>query len=1077
LRLEKGIEILQLRSKRARAGFVCSYLINPFALKIALGSAFPTNALILFSGERSIDLEKSIEARKFLDSSSIPLLGHSFHSKIYLFEHSEEGKTWLDLIVASFNATSAGMSQNLEFWTEAKAELNLEKFDAKNIAEMVLDPRIAVSSIDWNELCHEQDRQLVVAPALEVLWRLASNGVGLAPGKPKCISDVILATNQYTNYDSILVHTLGNNSLSRALDIMMQDAICLGEEVKIRIISPYHNTEGLRYLHRRILDTVGNRDVRVSVEILTVFPPDFSEKFADPKKQPFASLEEIANLSEVDERIKFSLRLWKKETNLHATDTEKEIDVHLQNVFLHGKAIAVRSENMCQFLLGSPNITSAAIGKGPGLNFETAIWERRDEICLDLWGAMETLFEAGSRIAAEDYKVLRTWSTLFSSGQYRPQLSIVGPRDAIGQYIDFYLRNGEESRQLVAYQEVPLYFDEADKTKLVVVFKESGPKIKEDAQVFFTPSDLEKTKQMTAKFSSARELCLDLPVDKSKADTISIRVDVESNLIEERKLTIREHGDRIDIVSPSIPLLDEVDEEAFLIFETEKGVQEVKCESDSGSIYAVNKSGKVTSSNALLRLYSRSTANFSSFGYFKIRCRKREPRFEAKLTAIESFPVSVCFKEAANPLAARIIPESVHVSFLTKHHAQIPVDIVATRRISYYPYSQSYIMSMPKSAQNDEMRLEIKFEDEHEGYYDRVLPLQKMGFTQSDSKGNRLYIPKEMGRSLTWVSHQAVEKLTPVSEQGEYNIFNIRSLPFFCDREDDDILIIHDFLSEFRSLLMQEGLSWLPDRACILCDAPITGKLSLVNIPKDLGKMCHNIVLCWWIRRWRTGRGTDKKHSFGENAVFEFLPTELEEIRKSFDMCPNPFEGHLDIELHYEMSRGYDLQGQMETIRISSSQIFLERIKDKIWSMLSHREKLVHDLMSLFHSFFDRKIPFEVFQRAARGDESGINALIYKYGYSPLVSPLGFPQFDIKPEDCTRLVEQASELILESLFVTFSTEEKLPKIPKDTLFRYLNERVKHLVRSVLVSIDTQSKTRIIPSALLEKIDGKWKSTG
>lgn len=571
----------------------------------------------------------------------------------------------------------------------------------------------------------------------------------------------------------------------------------------------------------------------------------------------------------------------------------------------------------------------------------------------------------------------------------------------------------------------------------------------------------------------AGELALDLPVDRSKPDTVSIRVDIESNLIEEHKVTIRENRDKIEIVSLGIPLLDEVDEDAFLIFETENGLQEVKCEFSGGAFCAKNAVGKVISKNALLRLYSRSNANPNSFGYFRMRCRKREPKFETRLTAINPFPISVCFKEVANPLAAKIIPESVYVSLLTKQYAEIPIDLVATRRISWYPYIQSYVMSMPKSAKHDEIRLEVRFEDEHEGYYDLILPSNKVGFAQSDSINTSLYIPKEMGLSLTLVTSQASEKVAPTAEEGEYSRFDVPSLPFFCDSVDNDVWIVVDFLSEFRSLLEKQGLSWVPNRACIVSDSPITGKLSLVHIPKDLGKMCNNIVLHWWIRRWRTGRGPDKRQSFGENVRFEFPPAELEEIRKTFDMCPSPFEGYLDTELHYEMPGGYDLRGYKETLRIISSQIFLGGIKEKIWTMLSCKEKLKRDLMLIFHSFFNPEISFEIFQRAASGDEGGIRSLIDIYKYSPLVSH-GFPQFDIKYEDYTLLVEEVSKLIVESLYATFAEEEGLPKIPRDTFFGFMQEKVKCLVAPVLVSIDTRNRTRIAPAKLLEKIDKGWK---
>lgn len=252
---------------------------------------------MLYSGEKSVDLDRSIKTKKFLDGSSIPLLGHIFHSKLYLFEHARGSLSELNLIVGSFNVTPPGLSQNMEFWGETKAQIDLSVFGVENLTELVLDPHIDINAISWNDFCSEERGQLVVAPALEVLWRLTRNGTGLAPGKPICISDITISENHYEDYDSIFVHTLGNNSLTKAIEIMIREATEKGDRVIIRVVSPYHNMQGLRYLRDTCIRIIGRRNLSVKIEVLTVFPPDFPDKFGDPKKQPFATMKEVNNLS------------------------------------------------------------------------------------------------------------------------------------------------------------------------------------------------------------------------------------------------------------------------------------------------------------------------------------------------------------------------------------------------------------------------------------------------------------------------------------------------------------------------------------------------------------------------------------------------------------------------------------------------------------------------------------------------------------------------------------------------------------------------------------------------------------
>lgn len=1038
-----------------------------------LGKQFPYDNLMLFSDEKSIELDRAIRARKFFDSSSIPLMGHSFHSKLYIFERDNGPKRQLNLVVASFNMTSAGLSQNLEFWSEASANLNLEKFGVKNVVELILDSRINVDAIAWDELCFEEKRQLVVTPALEVLWRLARNGVGLSPGKNRCIPDIVLSDNKFQNYDTLLVHTLGNNSLSKALEIMIREAVEASNQVTIRIISPYHNMDGLRYLHKKCLHIIGNSDTKVKIELLTVFPPDFADKFADPRKQPFAPLEDIDKLSLEDKRITFCLKLWKKETRIRIGDVDETTRKDFQNIFLHGKAILVKSEKRCQFLLGSPNITGSAIGKGPSLNFETAIWERRSDVALQLWNNFNVFFEVCSPAENDDYRIFKTWVNFFSSDLNKPQSYVIGPRDAIGQYLDFFIEKDGEKHTLSVYRETLVYFDEIERSKLLVALKKGAPKISKEAHIYFIPSEFEKTKDVKVQFTTEK-LTSNILIDTQRPDIISIRVDVESKLIEEYKVKIKEKANRIEVISSNFPLLHQEDEEASLLIKTEQGPVEVRCSVDRGTVWAQRNKSKIVSKDASLRIYSKSVINCCSFGYFRIRYRKREPKFEAKLAYVRPFPFSVYFKELENPIAARILPNSVDVSLFTKEYDEIPAVTIATKQSSIHPFCESFIMYLPFPCESPEIVIQINFEDEHEGYYSFTLPPLRIGYAEIDEKETSIYIPDDMAKKVVFVSLDTRKELISKSRKDSYRKFIIPSIPVFFDRDDTSLLIQKDFLTELHSKLERQELICSPDRDYIVSSAPINFIFSSLDIPKDLQKFCKNITLSWEVRRFGLWKGLDKRHPFILPAKFEILPEEIESVRKTFDTSTGSFEGYLDIELLFEMEGGYVLKGRKETFRILSSETFVESIKDKLWLFLKEKEKLVLNLLHLFHRALNTNMPFDVFKNAVKCDPEALFKLTYSYGY-PYIIHDGFPLFHIKLEKYNQLIQETTNIILENLFLTFSTEYKLPKIPKDVLIKLIDEKVKQIVETNIADRSPHGELMIIPAKLLQRIDKMWKS--
>jgi hypothetical protein len=331
-----------------------------------------------------------------------------------------------------------------------------------------------------------------------------------------------------------------------------------------------------------------------------------------------------------------------------------------------------------------------------------------------------------------------------------------------------------------------------------------------------------------------------------------------------------------------------------------------------------------------------------------------------------------------------------------------------------------------------------------------------------------------MAKETVFVSLDTKQRLTPKASKENYSQFLIPSIPIFCDRDDTSLLIQKDFLTEFHSRLESQELMCSPDRTCIVSSAPINLTLPSLNITKDLQKMCKNVTLSWWVRHFGLGRGPDKRQSFTIPAKFVLLPAEIESVRRTFDTSVGSFEGYLDVELLFEMENGYALKRRKETFRIVSTEKFVESIKDKIWLFLKEKKKLVVDLLHLFHWALDSNLPFDVFQSAVKGESDALFKLTYWYDYSHLMSD-GFPVFHIKFEKYNQLIQETSKMVLENLFMTFSTEYKLPKIPKDVLIELMDKKTRQLVESNLVDRSPRGELMIAPARLLKRIDTMWKS--
>lgn len=1074
--LQKGLDLLRELSENCKSGLICAFRINPWVLKSALGLNYPWNSTIIFSGETSDELKQSIPTKQFVDSSCIPLHGQSFHSKIYIFEKITSNGHSLEVVIPSFNATSAGLTHNLEFWSYSSASYNFEgPVSKKTIVDLILSTEIKLNKIDFESLFNEEVSHLVVAPAIEVLWRLTNNGIGLAPGKPVCVSDKIFTNKKYLQFTSILVHTLGNNSLSKALFYMIKDTINKNQEICIRVISPYHNFEGIKYLHKTCLLALGTRQVSVKIELLTVFPPDFPEKFSDPKFQPFAPLDKIKQLKNLDPRISFKIRLWRKDsTSIPQNEATEKTEINY--AFLHGKAIMVKSGEYCSFLLGSPNLTDSAFGPGPDLNFETAIWERDYAEATALWSNMEPLFTNSAEANSDDYDVLKTWFENYSSDNPIDNIKIRNRRDAIERFVTVSVIKKKSITTLLPYKEENIFFDEKNDTFLKIALDEEAPQVSNLVRILISPDNLEQSKKPIEQKLLNRKTILKLPLNYSKAQTLSIGIEIKSKLLEEREVHFRQKGNRVEVDTVYLPI--GLAQDASLLIHTTDGCREINCiRTKSNSLIAkLEKDEEVTKKHALLRIYTEDAPMVNAIGYFRLRYRKRSPEFEVKIAGLKGLPLSIFFKELDNPLNARILPESIYFSFFDEDGLEIPSVSLASKRFNNYPLVESTLMVLSNKEVSSKLTIEVKFTDEHEGYYVHRFT-QDLGYWEIKDRVFVLFFPKEL--FTTFCLRKSMGQIEEICSTVDGNFRRIESnfFPSLIDSNGSTVFISNEQLPQICVKLLKPHLTINPDEGWITSNSPITLQFDYQNM-NEL-HLVKTATLDWSMHRWiNKEKGPSKYLPFASSTSVRLSSDEIRRVEDRISSNSNR-ESILDFEITYDLIEGYTCKYQQYGIIILPSERLFDKLYSDIWGRFNATGRLLSDLCALFCQYLAVDIPLDLFKRALKGSEIAMEQLMEKlrreYTFSPRVCPDGHFEFALKDAVYTDLVEQTCNIILNEAFLTFSQNKNMPNITEDVFFKGLKARFRAKVESTLVITGQENSKLIAPALFFGVICSNWKS--
>jgi HKD family nuclease len=1067
LKYEKALDLIKTLSEGSKSAIVSSFLLNANTLRDVLGKNFPYSSLIIMAGQKSLELE-GLKSRRLIDHSSIPLMGRVFHSKIYLFEKSSG---LINLVIGSFNATSSGMSQNLEFWSKSQAKINLEGYAAQNIVDLILSKRASVDAISWGDFCLEEEKQFVVSPTIDVLWRLVRNSSSLAPGESRCLSDIVLKKGKFRNYDSILVHTLGNNSLSKALSLMIKDAVNGDSHVVIRVISPYHNIQGIKYLHKICLDAIKKSSTKVEIELLTVFPPDFSDKFSDPKKQPFASLNEIEKMDLTDERITVKLKIWKSETKVDLSELSEQLTSYAQNIFLHGKAIFVKSEDFCSFLLGSPNLTDAAFGSGPNVNFEVAVWVRNKESATKAWANFDPIFQACREADENDFKAFESWKIQFKKDQERLDIDVIGSQDAIRRFLSVSLKKNEFYQPLEPNEDTCVYFDELSLTSLRLELKTGCPKIDQNVRVSFTPSSLESTQITNLEFKKGL-LCSPLLVDGTRPDSYFLRIDIQSNLIEERRIKVKIRERTIDALTVNMLLFDQDSVESFLIVETLNGPVELKCLVSEENLRVNKPKGFISNDHAFLRIYSKIEKTNNAFGYYIVRCRKREPRAIVRMSAIRPYPFSVYFEEITNALAARILPNSISISFLTSDSVEVPVSVVSIKIISTFPCIRNVLL-LPSSFDYDEVSLVVSYTDEHSGSYRENIQ-QSIGFINENGRQLMVFVPKDMAKKFLFGTFDQMENIAPEETSNDYYRLQLPKLPNFSECDRDSISFFCDPLLDFYKVLSSADLELFPKPKLMVTSAQITIRRSLTGLRDNIKSRCSRTFLSWSLRSFgQEEKGKNKEQPINSVTEFQLTPLDLSGLYQKMNYSTSEWTGFLDFYFWHVFAGQYFLRSEKENVFLQSSQAFLNNIYNTLWKTIQSKVSLFSELCRLFHSFVDLSAPYLIFAKTVYGEEVALFQLREVYDFSPVISGDGFVEFRIKNKSRDALLNAACQIIMDRLYCEFRTDTEFPKIPKEIISNYLQNKITLLLEALLIIHGKDDQIRISPGRLFNAVDHNW----
>lgn len=985
------------------------------------------NRLLLLLDDAEEFIFPSKSNYKVISKHEIPVLDstRNLHSKIFLFGRKDvDGSFLLNCLIGSCNATVNGFLRNIEFWGSANGKFAVPNCSCATLPELFMNDKFDPSLASLEEKCVESNGDSVLGPAIDLLWRLVREyrglDSGLEYGRSSCLSDRIMEKGS-NEQNAIFVHSLGNNSLFNAVERMITTSLSEAQnEAALYLISPYHDWSCLNDIVTLCQKAIGHKDIKVQIRLLTDFPPDFQSRYLS--EETFADLEKLKTQ---DSRICFQWKFWTSSSKIEVQELlsdEKWQDI--SSIFLHGKVlIASNDRQKFEAIVGSPNLTSAAISSTPKINIESAIWERNITNARAILNETTKLWDAAKEPTPAMIEKLNEWRKIREEFVLDSKIWI-DAQQVIREYFQVNLR---KQGQTAASKDVSI--DELASTMLSIKILNGAPKTDLSCiKCIWLPNlDSSLRSEAIAKIIPGGEPEFSLK-DQTTICRLFYKITVPTRLLRETTSQFKT-GNEGEILLQK-PSFAQQSYAYTVLAKTAKGWTEFSDAKESDSHLLFSPSTSIIGRAVTLRLYEKNIQRDLSVGWNSVTVTKSRPTIVIGDSCICSSSVCLELREQGSKDGAAVFPETVEISLNEATEIQPEIHIANT--LSSRPYVARHFFKFP----------------------------QKNPLVQSNTDNANIIFPL-MLRYLdeNW-------QLRPKASL----YLKLKCSSYLKDAKDCNLSkIISQVLQIIPCLVIENFPSGtnVVDKASIIFNLE-TGK----DAYDFLSKILESIILKWEILLW--GRSI-------EGSTIEQIITypltrmviEPEKIAEALQVSIDnlSFEGLIRGNFFLKLTSGWRIPIKTVKFSVSKAQDFLHRILSPqnpwitVRSYIRQPKALFDNIIELFFIEVTKEYP-----SAARSISEFSSKLRFGFFMEPFTygqRQLDCQGFRLPKANAKSLIEKAGEAIVESITEPYFSEINNPSLPRQSFVQHSRAAITSDLEKTTLQVN--EGTVIFPNLVLRKI--------
>lgn len=1016
-----AFEELKQLSVDSSFGVVSTFSIDRDLIDIILNLKRLRKNLLLFLDDGEQFVYPYSEDYKIITKQQLPSLDsdRNLHLKLYLFGKKDgEGAFLLNCLIGSCNATGAGLLRNVEFWGSTSGRLKLPTdSNYASIIDLFEDSNIDPSLAGLEENCLDSNGDKVIAPAIDLLWRLVrdSNGVdsGLEFGRSSCLSDKIVKKQKSQN--AIFVHSFGDNSLKYSIENMItQSILTCQNQIILYLISPYYTLPCLDWIVRLCEKSLGHINIKIEIRLLTDYPPDYQERYLT---ESFDSLE---NLAIKDKRVTLTWKLWTNSNKIEIGSIIFDQTIRdISSAFIHGKALVINNDDQVfEAIVGSANLTSAAISLLPNTNLEGAIWERTSDKAKSVFKELTVFWNAATEQTQAMLEQLNRWKEIREDVVF-DQRVWVDAKEALKKYIQVATtKHGQR------IQSRNVNTEELDDVAVELAISDNSPKINlPNVKCVWLPnldSNL-RTESILGQNSIQNAL---FKLQSQPISKLFYKVTIPTKFLRETSAQIKKLKDGKIVLDKTF--LTQGTYCYALSGKASHGWVELDDYVETPSSLEFTSTDTLTKSLAL-RVYDRQIERELSVGWDYVTITKKRPILSIDKSCVCQSAFCFLLKENPDRNAAELYPKSVEVTL--EQTIQVQLSKQLTNRLSKKPYEAMYSLRfLAESPVFQEIGKE------------KHVPIQvKLRFLDEN------YL---LRRKSDLYANLECEYLF----------------------KDSKICAFNTMIKKLEDYSSQIVIKQYPLPNKVVDKAPITLDLDTTSLDSDLAANIKSIFLDWEILLWgRTikGKALEQKISY-PSVKFNLTPEMLAEAL-GYNIQNLSFEGSINIEILAKANSGWLVPLKKFSISVSKSDKFIKEIlaPSNLWNTINiyirSNKRLFEKINQLLFNEISQYSGIKNF-------DSFVNRLSFGFDFEPI---FGNKDFDCKgfglPKSAAELIiNLIAEDITEQFIQDYYSDKNTPSLPQSTLMEQAKDAIVMSLRKTTLQVE--DSVVVFPNLILRKIN-------